>query len=38
MAGCEIGGLLDERVKALLHLDGTRAQIALGYACGLRRR
>jgi SagB-type dehydrogenase family enzyme len=38
MAGCEIGGLWDERVKALLRLDGTPAQIALGYACGPRRR
>ena len=38
MAGCEIGGLLDERVKTLLRLEGTPAQIALGYACGPRRR
>jgi SagB-type dehydrogenase family enzyme len=38
MAGCEIGGLLDERVKALLRLEGTSAQIALGYACGRRAR
>jgi nitroreductase len=35
MAGCEAGGLLDEPVKALLRLDGTGAQVALGYACGL---
>lgn len=38
MVGCEIGGLLDERVKALLRLEGTPAQIALGYACGRRAR
>lgn len=37
LAGCEIGGLLDERVKSLLGLEGTPAQVALGYACGLRR-
>jgi SagB-type dehydrogenase family enzyme len=36
MAGCELGGLLDEHVKALLRLERTSAQIALGYACGLR--
>lgn len=36
MAGCEIGGLFDERVKALLRLEGTSAQIVLGFACGLR--
>lgn len=36
LAGCEIGGLLDERVKSLLGLQGTPAQIALGYACGPR--
>jgi len=38
MAGCAIGGLLDERVKSLLGLEGTPAQIALGYACGLRAK
>jgi SagB-type dehydrogenase family enzyme len=38
LSGCEIGGLFDERVKSLLGLQGTPAQIALGYACGLRRR
>jgi SagB-type dehydrogenase family enzyme len=37
LAGCEIGGLLDERIKALLRLERTSAQIALGYACGRRR-
>jgi SagB-type dehydrogenase family enzyme len=35
MAGCEAGGLLDDRVKRLLGLEGTTAQVALGYACGL---
>jgi len=35
MVGCEVGGLLDDRVKALLGLEGTTAQVALGYACGL---
>ncbi len=38
LAGCEIGGMYDERIKELLGLDGTRAQIALGYACGRRAR
>ena len=37
LAGCEIGGLLDEGVRSVLGLDGTAAQIALGYACGLAR-
>ena len=36
LAGCELGGMYDERVKALLGLDGTTAQVALGYACGSR--
>jgi SagB-type dehydrogenase family enzyme len=35
MAGCQIGGLFDDGIKTLLKLEGTRAQIALGYACGL---
>lgn len=35
MVGCEAGGLLDDRVRSLLGLEGTTAQIALGYACGL---
>lgn len=35
LAGCEVGGLLDERLKSLLGLEGTTAQVALGYACGL---
>ena len=38
LAGCELGGMFDERVKALLGLDGTTAQVALGYACGMRPR
>ena len=38
LSGCEIGGLLDERMRSLLGLEGTPAQIALGYACGLPRR
>jgi SagB-type dehydrogenase family enzyme len=38
LVGCEIGGMLDEPVRSLLRLDQTRAQIALGYACGLPRR
>lgn len=37
MVGCEAGGLLDERLKGLLRLERTSAQIALGYACGLPR-
>jgi SagB-type dehydrogenase family enzyme len=37
MVGCEIGGLLDEPIRSLLRLGQTRAQIALGYACGLPR-
>jgi SagB-type dehydrogenase family enzyme len=35
LAGYALGGLIDERVKRLLRLDGTSAQIALGYACGV---
>jgi hypothetical protein len=35
MVGCEAGGLLDERIKTLLRLERTGAQIALGYACAL---
>lgn len=34
MVGCEIGGLYDDRVRALLRLSGTTARVALGYACG----
>ena len=34
LVGYALGGLVDEPVKRLLRLDGTRAQIALGYACG----
>jgi SagB-type dehydrogenase family enzyme len=37
LVGCEIGGLLDEPIRSLLRLGQTRAQIALGYACGLPR-
>ncbi|HET7466624.1 MAG TPA: SagB/ThcOx family dehydrogenase [Candidatus Dormibacteraeota bacterium] len=33
LAGVELGGLLDDRVRALLKLD-RKAKIALGYACG----
>ncbi len=35
MVGCALGGLVDDRVKRLLRLEGTDAQIVLGYACGL---
>jgi len=35
LAGCACGGLLDGEIKSLLGLDGTTAQIALGYACGI---
>ncbi len=35
LVGCALGGMLDDRVKALLGLEGTSAQIALGYACGI---
>ncbi len=35
LAGYALGGLIDDRVKRLLRLDGTSAQIALGYACGV---
>lgn len=38
LAGCACGGLLDGEVKRLLGLDGTPAQIALGYACGIAAR
>jgi SagB-type dehydrogenase family enzyme len=34
LVGCEAGGLLDDAVKRLLRLEGTNAQVALGYACG----
>ena len=34
LVGCACGGLLDGEIKSLLGLDGTSAQIALGYACG----
>ncbi len=33
MAGVELGGLLDDRVRALLKLE-RKVKIALGYACG----
>lgn len=33
MVGVELGGLLDDRVRALLKLDRP-AKVALGYACG----
>ena len=33
LAGVELGGLLDDRTRALLKLDRT-AKIALGFACG----
>lgn len=35
LVGCALGGLLDDEIKRLLRLDGTAAQIALGYACGI---
>ncbi len=35
LAGYALGGLVDDRVKRLLRLDATSAQIALGYACGV---
>src|ERR671935_1069962 len=35
LVGCEAGGLLDDRIKTLLRLDGTSAQVTLGYVCGL---
>ena len=35
LVGCACGGLLDGEVKRLLGLEGTSAQIALGYACGI---
>jgi nitroreductase len=35
MVGCEAGGVLDDRIKSLLRLERTTAQVALGYACGL---
>jgi SagB-type dehydrogenase family enzyme len=38
LAGCACGGLLDRAIKSLLGLDGTSAQIALGYACGVAAR
>nr|MDO8110214.1 SagB/ThcOx family dehydrogenase [Candidatus Sigynarchaeota archaeon] len=34
MAGVELGGLFDDKMKAMLKLDGTTAQIVLGYAVG----
>jgi nitroreductase len=38
MVGCEAGGVFDERIKVLLRLERTTAQVAFGYACGLRKR
>jgi SagB-type dehydrogenase family enzyme len=35
LIGCEVGGLLDDEIIRILELDGTGAQVALGYACGL---
>ena len=35
LVGFALGGLVDDRVKRLLRLEGTDAQIVLGYACGL---
>lgn len=35
LVGCALGGLLDDRIKRLLRLEGTTAQVALGYACGI---
>lgn len=35
LVGCALGGLVDDRIKRLLRLEGTSAQIALGYACGI---
>lgn len=34
LIGCPIGGLVDEYWNTLLELQGDRAQIMLGYACG----
>ena len=35
LIGCEIGGFLDEEIIRILSLEGTGAQVALGYACGI---
>lgn len=35
LVGCACGGLLDAPIKRLLRLEGTTAQVALGYACGI---
>jgi SagB-type dehydrogenase family enzyme len=34
LGGVEAGGLLDDEMSALLGLEGTTAQIALGFLCG----
>ena len=38
LVGCALGGLPDDRIKRLLGLEQTTAQIALGYACGIAPR
>jgi len=38
LVGCALGGLVDDRIKHLLQLERTSAQIALGYACGIAPR
>jgi SagB-type dehydrogenase family enzyme len=34
LAGCATGGLLDDRIKSLLGLEGSEALMALGFVCG----
>jgi len=36
LVGCAAGGLVDDQIRRLLGLEATTAQIALGYACGIR--
>ena len=38
MAGVELGGIYDDRIKDMLKLGGTTAQVVLGYACGIPGR
>lgn len=35
LAGCEVGGVLDDAVARLLGLSPRKVQVALGYACGI---